>query len=282
MKSILLFGGIILGALIPQAHSLSSVVQYLLMLMLFIAFSGMSVTPKIFNKSIVLILLINILLGFFWYYAILHFNHTYAVIVFITAIAPTATAAPVVVHFLKGKVEYVIASVILTNVTIAILLPFFTTALGISNNKTSVLKPLTNIFIVIIVPLLIAQGIRYLRPALSKKIVKYEDVSFYAWVIVIFLAVANSSNFIRIHKEIPATNLATIALLVLMVCAVNFTLGRLIGGDKFALEASQSLGQKNTMLTVWYSLTYLSPLIALGPVCYLVYHNAYNSYQMAH
>jgi bile acid:Na+ symporter, BASS family len=61
---------------------------------------------------------------------------------------------------------------------------------------------------------------------------------------------------------------------------VNFSLGYLIGGRTFAREASQSLGQKNTTFTIYLALTYASPLIALGPTFYVVWHNLWNSWQL--
>ena len=71
-----------------------------------------------------------------------------------------------------------------------------------------------------------------------------------------------------------------IATSSLMLCTLNFWIEKLIGGQQFALEASQSLGQKNTMFTVWLAFSFLNPIVALGPMFYLLYHNLYNSYQL--
>ncbi len=158
MKSLFLFLGIILGILIPQAQFFSPLIEYLLMFMLFISFLGIKVSRKIFSRNIALILTINIALGLAWYSVISLFSHTFAVIAFITAITPTATAAPAVMHFLRGKVEYVIACVLLTNVVIALLLPFLVAALHITKAKMSLTHPLLSIFVVIIIPLLVAQA----------------------------------------------------------------------------------------------------------------------------
>jgi BASS family bile acid:Na+ symporter len=74
--------------------------------------------------------------------------------------------------------------------------------------------------------------------------------------------------------------LAQIAVTSLLVCAAGFALGRVIGGREFAREASQSLGQKNTTFTIYLALTYASPLVALGPTFYVVWHNLWNSWQL--
>jgi BASS family bile acid:Na+ symporter len=33
-------------------------------------------------------------------------------------------------------------------------------------------------------------------------------------------------------------------------------------------------------LTIWLALTFINPVVALGPTCYVLYHNAYNSFQL--
>ena len=75
--------------------------------------------------------------------------------------------------------------------------------------------------------------------------------------------------------------LAKIAVLTLFICAVNFALGRAIGGRGLTRDCSQSLGQKNTTFTIFLALTYGSPLIALGPTMrYVIWHNLWNAWQL--
>jgi BASS family bile acid:Na+ symporter len=74
--------------------------------------------------------------------------------------------------------------------------------------------------------------------------------------------------------------LGEIAVATSLVCAANFALGWAIGGRQFRREASQSLGQKNTTMTIYLALAYASPLVALGPTCYVVWHNLWNSWQL--
>jgi len=280
MRSILLFTCIAAGILLPQAEKYNFLIQYLLMTMLFVSFLGIKVTRKIFTKDILLILLANIVLAFAWYLVLFPINHTLALIAFMTAIAPTANAAIPVTHLLRGKVEYVMASVIVTNLVIASLLPLFISILHVQAADTPVVKALQNITLVVIVPLLLAKLVSTYLPHVGKFISRYKAVSFYAWIVAVFLAVSTSSNFIHVHRNIPTKNLIGTALVVLGICLVNFSLGRLIGHKDHKLEASQSLGQKSTAFSVWYAVTFLSPIIALGPVFYLIFHNLYNSFQM--
>jgi BASS family bile acid:Na+ symporter len=61
---------------------------------------------------------------------------------------------------------------------------------------------------------------------------------------------------------------------------VNFTFGAVLGGERFRQESSQSLGQKNNSFVIWVALTFINPLVAMGPTFYILYHNLYNSWQI--
>ena len=53
-------------------------------------------------------------------------------------------------------------------------------------------------------------------------------------------------------------------------------------GNKYnqKISGGQSLGQKNTVLAIWLSQTYLNPLSSLGPGLYVLWQNLVNSYQI--
>ena len=56
--------------------------------------------------------------------------------------------------------------------------------------------------------------------------------------------------------------------------------GALIGGRRYWQESSQALGQKNNSFVIWIALTFINPLVAMGPTFYVLYHNLYNSFQI--
>jgi hypothetical protein len=89
----------LIGALIPQAHTLTFLIQYLLMAMLFFAFLGMEFKLKTIPKSVILILFANIALAFGGHAILAPFDKEFALVAFITAIAPTTIAAPVITAF---------------------------------------------------------------------------------------------------------------------------------------------------------------------------------------
>ena len=50
--------------------------------------------------------------------------------------------------------------------------------------------------------------------------------------------------------------------------------------SEFPREGSQCLGQKNTTFTIYLALAYTSPVVALGPTFYVLWHNLWNSWQL--
>lgn len=46
------------------------------------------------------------------------------------------------------------------------------------------------------------------------------------------------------------------------------------------IDASQGLGQKNTVLAIWMALTYLHPVSSVAPAAYVAWQNTINSAQL--
>ena len=65
-----------------------------------------------------------------------------------------------------------------------------------------------------------------------------------------------------------------------MICAASFTIGSFLEKKRLRRESSQSLGQKNTTLTIYLALVYASPLAAMGVISYVLWHNSYNAIQL--
>ena len=72
-----------------------------------------------------------------------------------------------------------------------------------------------------------------------------------------------------------------VALLGLVLCLVQFAVGRYIGHffDR-TVEAGQGLGQKNTAFAIWIASAYLNPLSTVGPGCYILWQNIINSIEI--
>jgi len=279
-RVISVLGAIILGALLPQFHVFSFLIQYFLMLMLFLAFLGIEIQPRAFRKEMLWVLLANIAIAFLAYWVISFFDHTLALAAFITAIAPTAIGSPVIISFIDGQVEYLVASILLTNLSMALIVPISLPFLIGSHVSISVWQILKPVVTVVFAPLILAYLVARLPEKAQTFIGQGKRYSFTVWLVNLFIVCATAADFIR--NEDPSTIhfLLKIALISFVICVANFSLGALIGGREHWQEASQALGQKNTSFVIWVALTFINPLMAIGPTFYILYHNLYNSLQI--
>jgi BASS family bile acid:Na+ symporter len=270
----------VVGALIPEAQSASAWLPYVLMGMLFFAFLDLTITRKSFHTSLLAVFLANIAIPVIIYLLLIRMNPDLALAGFITAIAPTATATPVIVRFLHGKVDYIVTAVLLTNVGIALLIPFLLPWVAGSSVQISTMDVLPSVLAVMFVPLGLALISRLLPPSAQDLLRRGKPLAFPLWLVVLFLVTSKASAFLIENRSLSIGMLLSIALLSLFTCALNFALGAWIGGRAFRREGSQALGQKNNSFTIWIALAYLTPLAALGPTFYVIYHNLYNGYQL--
>ncbi len=270
----------VVGAFFPQVHTLSFLVQYLLMGMLFFAFLDIEFKPQMFKKSVLWILLANVVVAFVSYKVLASFDMTLALTAFMTAIAPTATAAPVIIGFIQGEIEYVVAAVLLTNLSIAFIIPLVLPFLLGADVQISFGQVLQPVLIVMFVPLILAQLVARLPARVQGFVRKGKTLSFPLWLANLFIVIANASNFLRNDHSDSIATLIAIALISLVLCVVNFGIGALLGGRRNWQEASQSLGQKNLSFVIWVALTFINPLVAMGPTVYILYHHLYNSWSI--
>ena len=277
-KGLSLLVTMLLGALVPQATVLSFLIQYLLMVMLFYAFLDLEFKSQMLKKSVFLVLAANIAVAFTVYGVLVPFNLTLALAGFMAAIAPTAIAAPVIISFIQREVEYAVASVLLTNIASAIIVPIALPFLIGTQVEISVWEVLRPVMVVMFVPLAFAQLVKLLPGNSQTFIRKGKAASFPVWLINLFLISAKASDFLRNDKSDSLSTLAIIAFVSLVICIINFGVGALLGGRSHRREASQSLGQKNLSFVIWIALTFINPLVALGPMFYIIYHHFVNSW----
>lgn len=269
------------GALFPQAHAASFLVRWLIMTMLFLVFLQTRFSRDSLRTSHLFLLLANIGMGFAGFgLGWLLGGRDLALALFFTGITPTATAAAVIVSFLKGRVDYVVAAFLLTNLVIAALFPLLLPLVMGQATPDVFTRVLEGVLIVVFLPMLLALLVRRVHPDSIQWPARLRNISFGLWLSAMFLIMANASDFLRSQSNIPHATLWLMGSASLFLCACNFALGRLIGGREFAREASQSLGQKNTAFTIYLAMTYASPLVALGPTFYVIWHNLWNSLQL--
>jgi BASS family bile acid:Na+ symporter len=276
-----LLASILLGLLVPQAHGFAWLIRWLIVAMLFIVFLQTRITWSALHRSHLWLLLANLILGFTaWGAGMLVGGRDVALAAFFAGITPTATAAPVIISFLRGRVDYVVAAFLLTNVAISLLLPFLLPVVLGQATPQVIGHVLGSVATVVFLPMVGGWLVRRLYPRAAEWPARLRMASFSMWVLALFLITSNASAFVRSQAETPLRTLLLIGGVSLVTCAINFAVGHVLGGREFHREASQSLGQKNTTFTIYLALTYASPLIALGPTFYVVWHNVWNSWQL--
>jgi BASS family bile acid:Na+ symporter len=281
LRTFALLGALVLGILVPQAHALLQTVRWLIVGMLFLVFLQTRFSRESVQRSHVVLLVVNLAMGGVgWALGWIAGGSTLALAGFFAGITPTATAAAVVTSFMGGRTDFVVTAFVLTNLVVSALFPVLL--------PWVLCRPTPHLFghvfgtmaLLVFMPLAAALLLRKLHPPSTGWPKRFGTLSFGAWVVSLFIITANASHFLRTQTDIPSSFVWKIAGLSALICAINFAVGAWIGGEKFRREASQALGQKNTSLTIYVAATYANPLVALGPTCYVLWHNLWNSFQL--
>lgn len=198
-------------------------------------------------------------------------------------IAPTATAAAVVTQKLGGSLEEMTTYTFLSNFLTVLLVPVCFPLIEKSAD-ISFMSAFTKIFYqvvtLLVVPMLLAYLVKHYWQSLHRKVVSVRDLSFYLWGCSLMIVTGTTVKNI-VHAQATLLLLGSIAILGLLLCVIQFAVGRFIG-HYFgrSQEAGQGLGQKNTAFAIWMAYTYLTPLASVGPGCYILWQNIINSIEI--
>lgn len=198
-------------------------------------------------------------------------------------ISPCATAAAVVTQKLGGSLEQMTTYTFLSNFITVLLAPLCFPIIEPSAHMDflpAFFKILHEVFIVLILPMLLAYIVKHHMHRFHKKILSIRDLSYYLWACS--LTIVTGTTVMNIfNAQADLLLLTAIAILGLVVCVVQFAVGRYVGHYfGHTQEAGQALGQKNTALAIWLSSTYLNPLSSVGPGCYILWQNIINSIEI--
>lgn len=276
---------ITVGALFHSFFSeFTFLTPYLIFVMLFLTYCKMQWKNIQLTKLHLWLILIQILGSVAVYFIIAPFNKILAQGVMVCIIAPTGTAAPVITGMLKGNVESLTAYSLLINICVAIFTPLIFSFAGEANTLSfamGVLNISKSVFSVILIPLAIAFVLKLISPKITQTIGKYSMLSFILWTISLAIVSGKTVSFIIAQNSGNYFTEIALAIGALLVCIALFTIGKTLGSkynDRMA--AGQSLGQKNTILAIWMSQTYLNPLSSIAPGMYVLWQNLFNSWQI--
>ena len=218
-------------------------------------------------------------------YALLYsFDPLVAEGTFICIFCPTATAAAVITGMLGGDIACLATYSLLSNMTVAIIAPFIFSFMGDHISLPffeSFLKIGTEMIPLLIFPFVCALILQKFLPKVHSALQNRQSISFYLWAISLTIVMGKTVSFIASRGNAEYKEEILIALFALIVCVLQFILGKIIGQKYYnKIAGGQGLGQKNTVLAIWMALTYLNPLASIGPASYVVWQNSINSLQL--
>ncbi|WP_291529754.1 transporter [Bacteroides sp. UBA939] len=198
-------------------------------------------------------------------------------------ICPTATAAAVITGKLGGSAStlttYTLLSNLLAAVTVPIVFPLVEPHADITF-FAAFLKILGKVFPLLLLPFFLAWLIRVCMPRVHRFLLKFHYLAFYLWSVALIIVSGQTVRSL-VNSDAPASVQILIALAGLITCCLQFFLGKKIGGHyNDRISGGQALGQKNTVLAIWMSYTYLNPLSSVGPGSYVLWQNLINSWQL--
>ena len=262
-----------------EQHTAGMLTPTFIFLMLFFTFCRVDARKIRFSGMHIWLLLFQIVGSVAVYWALSYFSPVVAQGGMICVLAPVAMAAVVIGGMLGANIETMAAYSLLCNVVIAFVAPILLHHFG--NGECSMGQILQKVAPLLIAPFVAGQFCRFCLPKVSGWVSRHSQISFYVWLMSLVVIIGRTTCFILDYSEADRGIEIALAAVALAICVVQFTTGRALGrkyGD--AAAGGQSLGQKNTVLAVWISQSFLDPIASIAPTAYIVWQNLVNSYQI--
>ncbi len=283
----MIFIPFLLGALFPQAHILNdppyNLVRWALCTMIFMSCLQLNLRELRPRKEHWFLLAANLLMGIVPYLVLRVLfpqNPDLARAAFFVGITPTATAAPVVISFLHGRIGFALTGFTITNLFVSLslmgLLPLVTGCFTLDFIERVAMTLLQ----IIALPFAAARLVRFFWSD-AKNLPKHcKTFSFSLWSFTLFVLAAIARQYFIENPDISLLQIGGVGLISLLICVCDFYFGQFLAPKRYRRECSQLLGQKNTTFTMYLALHYANPFVAMGPIFYILWHNIWNAWQM--
>lgn len=284
LRTIAMPAGMVVGALLCRQVAWADGVMRgwltpaFIFLMLFFTFCRVDARKIRFSWMHLWLLLFQMVGSVAIYYALEWCDVVVAQGALVCVLAPVAMAAVVIGGMLGANVETMAAYSLLCNFTIALFAPILLHEFG--NGECNIWQILQRVAPLLIAPFVAGQACRFGLPKVAGWVSHHSQISFYIWLMSLVVIIGRTTCFLLDYEANRSVEIA-LAAVALVICLLQFKLGRMIGrryGD--AAAGGQSLGQKNTVLAVWLSQAFLDPISCVAPTAYIVWQNLVNSYQI--
>ncbi len=202
---------------------------------------------------------------------------------FVCFICPTAASAAVVTEKLGGSIASLTVYTLIANIVTSVIIPLFFPMVEKGSDITflfAFMMILRRVVTVLLVPLCLALLTRRFLPHFADRIKNHKNLGFYLWSVNLSIVTG-----ITLHNIMAAAvdgfTLFLLLVLPLFITLIQFAIGKWVGGfygDR--VSAGQALGQKNTIVGIWLTVTFLNPVAAVAPGAYVLWQNLVNSWQI--
>ncbi len=268
----------------PTAHKIDEfLTPTLIFAQLFIQFCKIDLRQIRIKTWFWWLVLIQLGGGLLLYFLLIPLDMFLAQGALVCMICPTATATAVITEKLGGSAETIISYIILINLIIAIFVPIVFPLIYPQEGMEffqAFFTILGKVFPLLALPLIFSQIVQRALPKAHNWLRNHTVWAFYIWALALALAIGKATKAIVDDSDffLQVVGLCVIAILT---CGFQFLVGKVIGGNNGErISGGQAMGQKNTVLAIWMTCTYLAPLTSVAPGAYIFCHNIVNSYQL--
>ena len=265
-------------------NKLSFLPPYLIFAMLFVTYCRISSNEVRFSTFHWVLLAAQMILGTTIYAVLYSIDPLLAQGGMMCSFVPTAMAATTIGGMLGANVATMASFCLMSNMGVAIAAPIAFAAIG-AHPELSFIQSvgiiLWKVVPLLIMPFVCAILLENLAPKWHEAIRKIQIISFWLWAASLTVVLGRTVEFLIAQPSENYSIEIMLAGIALVICLLQFTLGRYIGrrfGDTVA--GGQLIGQKNTVLAIWMAQTWLDPLSSVAPAAYVIWQNIVNSWQL--
>lgn len=265
-------------------NKLSFLPPYLIFAMLFVTYCRISSNEVRFSAFHWVLLAVQMILGTTIYAVMYSIDPLLAQGGMMCSFVPTAMAATTIGGMLGANVATMASFCLMSNMGVAIAAPIAFASIG-AHPELSFIQSvgiiLWKVVPLLIMPFVCAILLENLAPKWHEAIRKKQIISFWLWAASLTVVLGRTVEFLIAQPSENYSIEIMLAGIALVICLLQFTLGRYIGrrfGDTVA--GGQLIGQKNTVLAIWMAQTWLDPLSSVAPAAYVIWQNIVNSWQL--
>ena len=261
------------------------VVPWIISSMLFFSVLNMSPRSAAPRPKHFLLLVLQLGIGAVLYFLLSRWNVLLATSLFMCFLAPAAAAAGAMTSLMDGDTGFATGYTIVTHGLICLLAPFLLPLLDAHSQLPFwTLSGQIALLVIrmVMLPISLAWLVRGGMKAMGKTPHPPKKLTYLLWLSSLIFILGKGVSFVAKEGTEQIGLLVGSFAVGLLACAIQFTLGsylaRRIGVDEVACR--QSMGQKNTALTLWLCISFMHPLVAPGIAGYIAWQNFFLTYYM--